>query len=268
MTVPRRVFARFVGVLFVGGLFVGGLFAAGLLGGGCEKPTGHRADDSLSNLESDEGAARPVSPRSVRTHFNIDCFDVYAECKAVKGLPAVSADGARIAVADTSDESARDEFVLTLLYLDSASGDVVERMPIMTLEDRASGLDPNTEAMSPTLRATLEARVVKADQELARGGFQPMLFLGVVDGERPGEPVSGLVATFTGKDVRVTEGATELWRRPVGPVLTAAGSAGCVSDQIAELRVWVRRKPAALLARVSFTTAHMCDVSSQYQAWR
>lgn len=234
----------------------------------CEKPQPQLpGDEGPDEPElSNQSAARPAL--AVRAHFAIDCFDVYAECKAVRHLPAVSADGTRIALADTRDEDARDEFVLTLVYLDSATGAELSRVPIMTLGDRARGLHPDTEAMSPALRATLEKRVAAADQELTRAGFQPLLFLGTVDEERPGKPVAGLRATFDGTHVVVDDGDKQLWRRAVRPVLTDAGVAGCSSAQIAELGVWVRRAPRTLLARVSFTTAHMCDVSSQYQAWR
>ena len=251
------------GTAFVLGLAVGPLIGLSA----CEKPT-QRTDDGLAH-SSDQGAARPMPVAlAVQPHFNIDCFDVYAACKAVRDLPAVSADGTRIAIAATRDENARDEFVLTVIYLDSQTGAERERIPIMTLEDRARGLDPDTEAMSPALRATLEARTKSVDEALARGGFKPMLFLGVVDEERPGKSVSGLQASFDGQRVQVREGEKEVWNQPVKSVLSDAGEAGCSSEQIAELAVWVRSAPRALLARVSFTTAHMCDVSSQYQAWR
>ena len=261
MTAQQRV-SMFGGVTLALWCFLGPL--GGL--SGCEKPT-QRTDDGLAH-SLDQGAARPMPVAKLREHFNIDCFDVYAECKAVRELPAVSADGTRIAVADTRDENARDEFVLTLVYLDSQTGAERERIPIMTLEDRARGLDPDTEAMSPALRQALEARIKSVDADLARGGFEPMQFLGVVDEARPGEEVAGMRASFDGAHVLVTEGERELFKRSVKPALSRAGEAGCSSEQIAELAVWVRRAPQVLLARVSFTTAHMCDVSSQYQAWR
>lgn len=244
-------------------------FLLGFGSTGCEKAA-HRPDESLSNQKSVEpGAARPMPVKPTGpSHFNIDCFDAYATCRAVRGLPAVSRDGTRIAIAETGEENARDEFVLTVVYLDSATGADVQRVPIMTLEDRVSGLDPDTEAMSPALRKTLEARVAAADASLHQAGFQALLALGVVDAERPGEPVAGLRASFDGTHLTVAEGDAVQWRESVHSSLERAGEAGCSSGQIAEIAVWVRRSPSTLLARVGFTTAHMCDVSSRYQSWR
>ncbi|MEM9490700.1 MAG: hypothetical protein AAGC55_16250, partial [Myxococcota bacterium] len=161
---------------------------------GCERqrPSATRANATAEQPGSDERAAEPEAARpgpskSAGPRIDPRCFDVYAECPATVGLPAVSADGQRVAVPDFGPVSPRDEFVLTVRIVEVAGGAEVSQSPLLTQDDRARSADPMTGQLSAEMYQQVEARVATLEQTLKQGGFTPLVALGRVH-QQQGSP--------------------------------------------------------------------------------
>ena len=240
---------------------------------GCERSTARqRSGEALENAEaSPEGASRPARPARAasRVRFRVECFDVYSGCPAVRGLPALSGDGARVAIADTGPEDGRDEFVLTVRILDATTSDELQAFAVMTQEDRVSGLNPDTEEMSPALRAAIESRLQAVQQVLGTGDFRPLIALGSVSADQPGESTRDFRAHFDGRDLTVLEGQEERWKKALEALPERdMGSLRCGPFPVAGATVWVNRSPGLVLALVHYTSTHLCDLPSRFFAWR
>lgn len=253
---------------------------AGLIGGCRPRPSS--AGPAASPAEtgataaasSAETGAAPAAGQG-GSHVSVDCLvDAYAGCDATRGLPALSADGARVAVPDFGPDSPRDERILTVHILDIDRNAVVRSMFVLGYEDHAQGVDGMTGAVSPALRATLEQRIAAVDQVLNAGGFRPLLSLGRVHEARPGPEVAGMQATFDGTTLTVfdlREGRVR-WRRDIGPSPVWKPDPGldlvCGPFPVADIEVWASREPSVLLAHVTYIGADLCATEYPYMVWR
>jgi hypothetical protein len=243
------------------------------MGMGCEKPGG--VPDSPTSAP---GAARPAplagktGNRSAGPKFRLECFDAYAGCPAVVGIPAISAEGKRVAVPDYGPDTGRDELVLTMRIMDIDSGKVVTETPLLTYRDYDRGRDPDTEQWTETFRAELEERVRKFEQVLAQGGYEPLASLGTVHEDRPGEEVAGLRARFDGKQLVIEDRATSkpVWQRPVGPSTPFKRGDGeiCGPFPVADVSVWVSRERGVAVARPTYIGSDLCPTEYPYLVWR
>ena len=228
-------------------------------------------DTTLANVRRvDAPASSQPTPAPASHHFAIECFDVYAECDPVRDLPALSADGARVAIADTGPEDARDEFVLSLRVLDVASGAELRSLPILTHEDRISGLDPDTGELSEALRQAVETRIDAADQLLAAEGFTALPYLGTVHQGEPGPRVADLYAVFDGRELTIHDQDRVRWRRAIGDSVSFVlrDDARCGPFPVAEIAVWADRTSGVALARVSYTSSDICEIEDRILVWR
>lgn len=251
----------------------------------CEKTgTVQHPADSLANGDEQQqpGASRPA--RALKPHFFVECFDVYAECRAARGLPAVSSDGSRVAIADTGAKNARDEFVISVRIAHVGTRQPDDVFPLMTYDDRATGLDQDTGEPTPALRRQIETRIDHVETLLARGDYRPLTYLGKVHEQRSSDVVGGMRATFDGRALTIASGDAVRWRREIEPwrgsddaqvdapsqspsgdtSASVSDTRGCGSYPVAEIHVWVHHGSGIALARVSYTTLHGCDVAPRY----
>lgn len=241
---------------------------------GCGNPSVYSSRDITAppvEAASAPAAAAPApAPAKASSHFAIECFDVYAECAPVRGLPALSADHARVALADSGPEDARDEFVLSVRVLDVTSGAELRDLPVLTHEDRVSGLDAETGELSEELRRTVQARIAAVEQMLAAGGFAALAYLGTVHQARAGEEAAGMRATFDGRELTIHDQGRARWRRAIGDSVSFVLDSGahCGPFPVAEIAVWADRAAGVALARVSYTTSDICQIEDRYLVLR
>jgi hypothetical protein len=238
----------------------------------CARPPADSPQDTTLASAGDVSTRAAPSPALAGTgqHFAIDCFDVYAECPPVRGLPALSADGAYVAIADTGPEDARDEFVLTLRVLAVAPAAEHRALPILTHEDRISGLDAQTDELSEALRQAVQARIAAADQLLADQGFAALPYLGTVHQARPGQETAGLRAAFDGRELTIHDHGQVRWRRAIGDSVSfvLGDDTRCGPFPVAEIAVWADRASGVALARVVYTTSDICQIEDRILVWR
>jgi hypothetical protein len=200
--------------------------------------------------------------------------DSYAECEPLAGLPALSADGRRVAVPDSGPDSPRGERILTVRVLDVDRGTELRALPMLTYEDRDEGVDDMTGEVAPALMAELDRRIAALDRVLDEGGFRPLAALGTVHEDRPGQEVDGLRATFDGSELTVVdlrEGRVR-WRRAIGrskvwkpdPNLDLT----CGPFPVADVTVWVSREPGVIVALVTYIGADVCATEYPFLVWR
>lgn len=223
--------------------------------------------------EAEPGAGRPRSraagPRIVTT-----CLDVYSECEGIIGLPALSGDGKRVALADLGPDSERDERALSIriVEIDQLGGHrVVETLPVVTVEDYALAAEPTGGEIPEEARASVDRRARAAEGALQSGGYGPLLDLGTVHPDHPmGDDVDGLSAHFDGHTLRVldrrsTRGGPR-WQRTVGPSRQKEQGHGeaCGSLPVAEIRVWASRQPSVVVAQVRYIGSDACSIDPEY----
>jgi hypothetical protein len=254
----------------------GCLVALAMLAGmsmGCEKSGG--APDSPTTAP---GAARPAplpskaTNRSAGPKFRLECFDAYAGCPAVVGIPAISSDGKRVAVPDYGPDTGRDELILTMRIMAIATGKVVSETPLLTYRDYDRGRDPDTDQWTEKFRAELGDRVRAFEQVLVQGDYQPLLPLGTVHEDSPGEDVAGLRARFDGQQLVIEDTATSepLWQRPVTPSTPFDRGDGeiCGPFPVADVSVWVSRERGVAVARPTYIGSDLCPTEYPYLVWR
>ncbi|MCG8421076.1 MAG: hypothetical protein MJE77_24405 [Proteobacteria bacterium] len=269
-------------MLFRSSLF--SLIALWLVVPACEKQSRTRVQSQGENHrappQARSDAAHPaVSSAAVPGHgtkpgprLDTGCLDPYAGCPAAIGLPAISADGQRVAVADFGPESARDEPVLTMRIVEIASGLAVQEHPILSDEDYKRAADPGTGEFSQSFLAELEKRARVFERVLIRGGYRPLTALGTIHDSKASDPTDGLRAAFDGEELSITdvESGAALWRRPVGsfqPYRSAAG-VECGPFPVADITVWVGREPGVAVALVTYISSDLCAVDYPYLIWR
>lgn len=234
------------------------------------QPAPPQPADGRNAAQSSQPAQHHRPPGATELGFRIECFEAYAGCDAVIGLPAISADGRRVAVPDFGPDTPRDEFVLTMRVKDVATGAEISATPIMTYDDH-DAIDLDTGEPAAELRAELEQRTRAFERVLAEGNYRPMIYLGVVHQERAAERAPGLRATFDGSDLVITDPRTgeTLWRQTVGPSapFTRADGEVCGPFPVAELHVWVKRRPRAAVARVGYIGNDVCATELPYLVW-
>lgn len=240
------------------------------LGMGCEKP-GSRPDSP------EPGAARPApvtasTPARSKADgptFRLDCFDVYAECPAVTGMPAISSDGKRVAVPDHGPDTGRDEFVLTVRVMEVDTGKEVFEAPLVTFRDH-DRRDPASDEWSEAFLAELKERVSAVERVLAQGDFAPMVALGTVHEDRPGEDVAGLRARFDGKQLVIEDGGKPRWQRAIAPSTPFQRGDGetCGPFPVADVSAWVSREHGVAVARPTYIGSDLCETEYPYLIWR
>jgi hypothetical protein len=223
------------------------------------------AADTRTTNASGPGAAGPRIRR--------ECLEAYATCPMFEGLPALSADGALVAVPDTERAGEREEQVLTVHIFDVATGRAVSELPVITYRDYDEGADPMTAELHPATRAALEQRVLAVERELARGRYQPLTALGTVHEQRAGDDVDGLRARFDGVELTVSDTRTgqTRWRRALGPGAAeapVASDAACDPAVVAEVSVWASRAAGVIVAHVAYMGAGACDSQAAFLVWR
>lgn len=255
------------------------LIVAGLALSGCTARSTPSAPESplpgpsatSDRLDPNQPANGPDGGPDNRPRVAPDCFDVYADCPATIGLPALSTDGNRIAVPDLGaddPQAARDEFVLTVRFLAVDSGAVLSEIPLVTREDHFQAADPGTGEFSPAFRAELDRRVAAFARVMAKGQFRPLTGLGKVHEQRSSDPQLGVRAHFDGTDLSIVDAATGAihWRHAIPrsqPSRRATGES-CGPFPIAEIAVWVSRSPRLALLRVSYISSEPCLAQDSY----
>jgi hypothetical protein len=129
--------------------------------------------------------ATPPRPRASTPFINADCFaprdDVPLDraCYWDEGLPAVSADGTRVAMMHSVGPGQADHASLYLRVLDVRTSRVVRDVLIHTQEEDYE-MD-EVEAAAPTARARVKRRTAAAQRLLDAGGYRTLDPLGHVD---------------------------------------------------------------------------------------
>lgn len=197
---------------------------------------------------------------------------MYSECAPTQGLPALSADGKRVAVPDFGPDSARDDRVLTVRILDVDSDAQVSALPILTLADYQQGVDAMSGERTAAFEAELDTRIQAVARALA--GYRPLTALGTVHEDRPGEEVDGLRAVFDGSMLTVvdTRDGQVRWRRAIGPSKVWKPSPEldivCGPFPVADVSVWASREPSVIVALVTYVGADLCATEYPYLVWR
>lgn len=240
--------------------------AASLVAGGCTR------------LPPDPEPTPPTSPPTpaldtAQAQLRDDCLVPYAECPITLGLPALSADGSLVAVADRGPDSPRDERPLTIRVIAIASAADVERHEIITLADYDdAGYDSMNGSFSTERQAELAARVARVNELLAAGGYRAIPALGRVHEDHPGELAPGLRASFDGDALEVFDAEIDQirWRREIEPSPAWSPTPGieCGPFPVAEIEVWAARQPSVIVAHVSYIGADLCATVYPYLVWR
>ncbi|HWN69125.1 MAG TPA: hypothetical protein VNM90_15910 [Haliangium sp.] len=191
----------------------------------------------------------------------------------VEGLPALSADGALVAVPDMERAGEREERVLTVRIFDAGNGKAVSELPVITYRDYDEGADPMTAELHDATKKAVEERVIAVERELTRGRYRPLTALGTVHEQRAGQEVDGLRASFDGTELVVIDTRTgqARWRRAIGP---EAGDAPVASDiecepsRVAEVSVWASREAGVIVAHVSYMGEDACGSPAVFLVWR
>lgn len=191
----------------------------------------------------------------------------------VAGLPAVSADGALVAVPDMERAGEREELPLTIRIFDAGTGKAVSELPVITYRDYDEGADPLTVELYPATRAAIEQRVLAVERELARGRYRPLTALGTVHEQRAGQDIDGLRARFDGRELVVedTRAGQARWRRPIGPESATppvASDIACAPSPVADVTVWVDRASGVIVAQVAYMGSDACDSQATFLVWR
>ena len=210
---------------------------------------------------------------TVQAQVRDDCLVPYAECPITIGLPALSADGSLVAVADRGPDSPRDERPLTIRVIEIATADDVERHPIITLADYDdAGYDSMNGRFSAERQATLAARVAGINELFTAGGYRAIPTLGRVHEDHPGELAAGLRASFDGDALEVFDAEIDQirWRREIEPSPAWSPTPGieCGPFPVAEIAVWAARRPSVIVAHVSYIGADLCATVYPYLVWR
>lgn len=246
--------------------------AAGLAAAlhGCDKPGSTGVDNTgpQHQAHNEPGASRPDLPpvrKLTGPRLDTACFDTYAECEPVIDLPALSADGERIAVPDFGPEDPRDEFVLTMriIALDGSAEPV--EMPIVTVEDHRRSADSQTGEFSVAFAAELEKRAAAFEQVLTVGEYRPLTSLGRVHQQRNSDPVNGLRASFDGDNLVIADVASGKveWQQRILASRAFRARAGhdCGVFPVADIALWISRAPRVAVARVAFTGSERCEAA-------
>jgi hypothetical protein len=191
----------------------------------------------------------------------------------VEGLPAVSADGALVAVPDMERAGEREERALTVRIFDAGSGKAVSELPVITYRDYDEGADPMTAELHPAMRKAVEERVTAIERELARGRYRPLTALGTVHEQRAGQEVDGLRASFDGNELLIVDTRTDQarWRRALGPEsgdAPVASDIECEPSPVAEVGVWASREAGVIVAHVAYMGSDACDDQAAFLVWR
>ena len=203
-----------------------------------------------------------------------DCLETYSGCPPTEGLPALSADGKRVAVPDFGPDSPRDIRVLTVRILDVDSNDQVQALPVLTSADYGQGIDEMSGERTAAFEAELDTRIQAVDRVMAEGGYGSLTALGTVHEDRPGEEVGGLRAVFDGSMLTVVDArdGQVRWRRAIGPSKvwkpTPELDIVCGPFPVADVSVWVSRKPSVIVALVTYVGADLCATEYPYLVWR
>lgn len=260
----------------------------------CDKQGGPRSDPQpsagrvVSSTPATPAARSTAAPDKDRPRVDPACFDVYARCPAITGLPAISADGRRVAVPDLGPEDARDEFILTMRILDVDTGEELARTALLTHQDRQRWADTGTGELAEAFRPELDQRVQTFQDTLTSGDFGPLTSLGTVHEQRPSDPVAGMRATFDGVELTIadlgqdiasgtasvaspgaspgTNASAIAWRRTISrtPPASVAGGQECGPIPVADIALWVSREHRVALARVAHMTPDHCSVAPYY----
>lgn len=207
---------------------------------------------------------RPVAPR------------LWAQCMALgfkeetpiacawdNGLPAISADGTRIATEYVPDDGGRGNPGLTIRLVDARSGrlarEVVIFKPDEYVEDTGDG-SPDV----VKLRAKIAARVKVAQRVFADGGYRTMAVLG--GSGTTGEPdestrnPNAIYAEVDGGAVRVIDPATNtvIWQHELGVPSPwgqeASDTNDCGGWQLLSNHLWWDPTTRVVLARLAYRT--------------
>ncbi len=250
------------------------LVACAALAVGCEKSSGQGTAAAPGDTQPRAAASRPDPPAPKKRHFFRKCFDPYAGCKPLVGLPALSGDGTMLAFPDRGPSSPRDEFLLTMRIIAVADGSEIAATPIVTIDDYNRGYDDDTGGFKEPVAGEIDRRIDDFERVLGNGGYRGLVALGVVHEDRESEEVRGMKAAFDGKELVVTEGETVRWRKPIDPQprKPGPGDAGeeldCGPFPVADVRVWVSRDKRVLVARVGYISSHLCSVETRTLVWR
>ncbi|WP_428265818.1 hypothetical protein [Haliangium sp.] len=211
-----------------------------------------------------DGSALPA-PRIDR-----ECLDPYAGCPAAVGLPALSADGARVAVPDRGPDSERDQRALTIRILAVAGGAELGHYDIIQVVDYEL-LDPASGELTDALRARVDPRIEAVRRVLDEGGFRPLTALGTVHEQRAGAEVDGLRASFDGEALEVFDArlGQVRWHRALGPsAAEVEDGRDCGPFAVAEVQVWVSREAGVIVAQVVYLSDEMCAPEQPFLVWR
>ncbi|ACY17383.1 hypothetical protein [Haliangium ochraceum] len=215
-----------------------------------------------SPASSDTSQTAPEASAGPAPRIERGCLEAYAPCPATTGLPALSADGAVVAVADFGPDSARDERVLTVRLFDAASGQAVSELPVITWADYDQGADPMTMEFHADTEAAIEERVLAVERELARGRYRPLLALGTVHEQSGPQAAGGMVASFDGAALEIAEAdsGAALLRHPLAelPAWEPSPEIECGPFPVAEIEVWASRAPRVFVAHVIYMGGDMC----------
>jgi hypothetical protein len=252
-----------------------GLAAALLLAAAsCSRsPTSTTPQPAHHEPAATSDSAVPGVVPHLRPRVRRDCLEAYATCPMAEGLPAVSADGALVAVPDMERAGEREERPLTVRIFDAGSGKPVSELPVITYRDYDEGADPMTAELHASTRTAVEQRVAALERELARGRYRPLTSLGTVHEQRAGQDVDGLRASFDGNELLVVDARAgqPRWRRAIGP---EAGDAPVASDiecepaPVAEVSVWASREAGVIVAHVAYMGSDACGSPAAFLVWR